>query len=389
MGLTSRNGGVENIINEHWWDGQANGQPGTFTGGDGYLIEANSDEARAPLITFRSVIASDHIAEFIPWVTSFSDTWSSDWSSEHVFGRSDPIYTWKSTGRNIALGFKVIAGSYREAYINMCNVSKLTRMLYPYYAEGRESLATAVGKAPLVRIRWGNLIMNSQDASWTGGMGGDEANYMNGLLGVIKSVSVTPDFEEGMIEGPGPSSYYPKLWNIAVDFGVLHENILGWTGNYEMADHDTVDEDSRVGGDGMYNRADGYGWIPETPPLGADSDGTANTGYPYGIKSTGCQSYSYSLLNAPDEGLAISAEGTGASPDTDAGILEQEIRQQQLTNFYTRGDERPASDYDFGETDRDRSLEPGPRHLTRTAYTPVARPIGNLGSPGSRGQGGY
>ena len=210
-------------------------------------MEAQPGTGRATAITFRSVIAEDHIAEFVPFVTSYADNWSSDWSAEHVFGRSDPIYQWKSTGRSISLGFKVVAGSYREAYTNMCNVSKLTRMLYPYYADGRFSLATAVGKAPLVRLRWGNLIMNSQDAVWTAGVGSAEAEYQNGLLGVIRSLSVTPDLDEGMIEGPGPGSYYPKLWNISVDFGVLHENILGWTNAYEAADHDTVDENSAMG----------------------------------------------------------------------------------------------------------------------------------------------
>jgi hypothetical protein len=66
-------------------------------------------------------------------------------------------------------------------------------MLYPYYADGRVSLATAVGKAPLVRLRWANLIMNSQDANWNPGIGGGEDSSYNGLLGVIRSLSITPD----------------------------------------------------------------------------------------------------------------------------------------------------------------------------------------------------
>ncbi len=397
MGSFSSNNGIGSVTQHHWWDGQASGRPGTFTGGDGHLMEAQPGTGRATAITFRSVIAEDHIAEFVPFVTSYADNWSSDWSAEHVFGRSDPIYQWKSTGRSISLGFKVVAGSYREAYTNMCNVSKLTRMLYPYYADGRFSLATAVGKAPLVRLRWGNLIMNSQDAVWTAGVGSAEAEYQNGLLGVIRSLSVTPDLDEGMIEGPGPASYYPKLWNISVDFGVLHENILGWTNAYEAADHDTVDENSVVGEFGLLNRSGHFGWIPEVgAEVGIGDTAAANTGYPYGILSTGCQNQTYQTAmneNIFDEGFEIMQdylEPTSATPDTDAGILEQEIRQQRLTNFYSRGDSRDAPGIDPNNplSSRDRTLEPegGRQSLDRT---PVRRFTGNRQSPGSRGQGGY
>ena len=381
-----------NIIDRHWWDGQAQGKPGTFTGGDGHLMEQGGGNARASLLTFRSIIDESHIAEFTPFITSLSDNWSSDWSAEHVFGRSDPIYQWKSTGRSISLGFKVPAGSFKEAYVNMCNVSKLSRMLYPYYADGRVSLATAVAKAPLVRIRWANLIMNSQDAEWTPGLGSGESSIHNGLLGVIRSLSITPDLEEGMIEGPGENSYYPKLWNVSVDFGVLHENILGFskTDVHHAAVEPAVLQDGYEfpGVDAYTSYA--YNWIPE---MGVDENDITATGYPYGIKSDGCQNYDYYVFtnheSVTDETPEY-LEPTSGTPDTDAGILEQEIRQQRLTNFYSRGDDRDAVDFDFinSPSNRDRTLEPegGRLPLDRT---PVSRFTGNRQSPGSRGQGGY
>ena len=378
-----------NIIDGHWWDGQALGKQGSFTGGDGHLMEQGTGNARASLLTFRSIIDHSHIAEFTPFVTSFSDNWSSDWSAEHVFGRSDPIYQWKSTGRSISLGFKVPAGSFREAYVNMCNVSKLSRMLYPYYADGRVSLATAVGKAPLVRLRWANLIMNSQDADWNPGIGAGEDSSYNGLLGVIRSLSITPDLEEGMIEGPGENSYYPKLWNVSVDFGVLHENILGFSKTRVM--NPATETVGDLPGRDAYISYE-YNWIPE---MGVgEFDEEARTGYPYGIKSDGCQNLTYYLANTQD--LPVTPpleylEPTSGTPDTDAGILEQEIRQQRLTNFYSRGDNREAVDFDFSNSysgNRDRTLQPerGRRALDRA---PVSRFTGNRQSPGSRGQGGY
>ena len=79
-------------------------------------------------------------------------------------------------------------------------------------------------------------------------------------------------------------------------------------------------------------------------------DEEARTGYPYGIKSDGCQNLTYYLANTQD--LPVTPpleylEPTSGTPDTDAGILEQEIRQQRLTNFYSRGDNREAVDFDF------------------------------------------
>jgi hypothetical protein len=377
----SINGSIWDVPEQNWWDGRAQGQPA------GQIPFAHTMEARAyraSMITFKSVIAGDHVAEFIPWVTSFSDNWSSDWSSEHVFGRSDPIYQWKSTGRSISLGFKAVAGSYREAYINMCNISKLTRMLYPHYADGREMLATAVGKAPLVRIRWANLIMNSQDANFVPGQGSDDYMDAHGLLGVIKSVSITPDLEEGMIEGPGPDSYFPKLWNISIDFGVLHENILGWTNVWEETDD--PDSDSRTYGDSMYSRTGGYGWIPEVGSIDpTTSTGTAETGYPYGIKSTGCINNNGHYPDSEGEGV----EETGESPDTDAGILEQQIRQEQFSTFYSTNDGNSVVDFDMTDINRQRSLSPSEGRV------PVGRSVvrrftgGTSGRSGTRGQGGY
>ena len=162
------------VHNRHWWGSSINRTWKTAK-------DVYQRSGKAPPITFRSIIASEVVAEFSPFITNFSDNWNSDWASEHVFGRSDPIYQWRSTGRSISLGFKVVAQSYNEAYVNMCNISKLTRMLYPYYEQNSVALATAVSKAPLVRIRWANLLMNSQHAEWTDGQGDGGQYHEHGL----------------------------------------------------------------------------------------------------------------------------------------------------------------------------------------------------------------
>jgi hypothetical protein len=209
------------------------------------LSDAYAD-SRNFTIEFQGVIPGTepgHIAAFKPYLTNYSDNWSSDWAGEQVFGRTDPIYTWRSTGRSISLGFKTVAASYGEAVSNMCNIQKLIKLQYPFYMSDSPELATTISKGPLVRIKFANLIMGNAHDTHSVMEGGDQlpADWYRrpdsfdtpanpkGLLGVIKSLSCSPDLEEGMVEGFGTAALYPKVWNVSLEFGVLHENILGWT----------------------------------------------------------------------------------------------------------------------------------------------------------------
>ena len=295
--------------------------------------------SRDNAITFKSIIAGENgIATFEPFITSYSDNWSSDWNAEHVFGRSDPIYTWKSTGRSISLGFKAVAASYKEAYANMCNIQKLQKMLYPYYYTDGINLATTVAKAPLVRIRFANLIMNTQKALVYGDApnGNRDYNDQNGLLGVIKTLSCTPDLEEGMIEGPGAGLLFPKVWNVTVDFGVLHENILGWS----KENRDRLQTQVEAGFHRPVTITESHlSWIGD---LTGDE-----TGYSYGINSDGCidghaafegrdgfGAYGDAINTGVEtEGAVDVAVSTQGTPNKDALIEEAEIVQEQLTRF--------------------------------------------------------
>lgn len=340
-----------------WWDGSQN-KKDQMTLKDHYVM------SRDNAIVFKSIIAGENgIATFEPFITSYSDNWNSDWNAEHVFGRSDPIYTWKSTGRSISLGFKTVAASYKEAYANMCNIQKLQKMLYPYYYTDGINLATTVAKAPLVRIRFANLIMNTQKAYVEGAASMSNADYTdeNGLLGVIKTLSCTPDLEEGMIEGPGASLLFPKVWNVTVDFGVLHENILGWSKLVEEDCPDCVFSFNSPTG------RTGLNWI-------GDITGD-QTGYPYGINSNGCIDGAMSFKNGnattfSGDNYDGSATSTAGTPNKDALIEEAEIIQEQLTRFdsFSRSTPKESQTNLFGETNMLRS---------------------NLISPSTRGRGRY
>ena len=62
---------------------------------------------------------------FKAWVTDFSDKFESEWGSEEVYGRMDPIQTFKGTKRTIDLAWDVVAASEEEAIDNMKKCTRL------------------------------------------------------------------------------------------------------------------------------------------------------------------------------------------------------------------------------------------------------------------------
>ena len=86
-------------------------------GTDGY---ANH---RGAYISFQHV-PSKRSVKFKAFITAFNDSYNSDWATETVFGRVDPIYLFKSTTRKITLGFKLPAESASEAFENLGRIQK-------------------------------------------------------------------------------------------------------------------------------------------------------------------------------------------------------------------------------------------------------------------------
>ena len=174
------------------------------------------------IIRFQSTIAKNEknplIVEFKGFITEMSDNFQSSWETEEVYGRMDPIGTFKNTKRTISLGWTVPAESVREAKSNFDAMRSLTAMLYPGYSAGQvevngESFTTAnsISKPPLIRLSYANLI---------------QASNGDGLLGWVDGFNVQPNLEMGFfIEG---TNQFPKVYTMSCNFNVLHEHDLGW-----------------------------------------------------------------------------------------------------------------------------------------------------------------
>lgn len=187
---------------------------------DAYAVKTASE------LQFKSMVTG-HTVTFKAFITDFSQQFSSNWNSEDVFGRMDPIATFQGTKRNISLGWLVPAEGLGVAKNNMAMINALSTMLYPGYTGDTmmvdgEALtnASSIAKAPLIKIKYANLITSNN---------GDD-----GLLGYVDGFTINPDFEAGeFIEG---DNHYPKVYTISCGFTVLHQNDVGFDNNGDWID---------------------------------------------------------------------------------------------------------------------------------------------------------
>ena len=190
--------------------------------GEGSTEYANKTNS---IIRFESTIAKNAridgkplIVEFKGFITEMSDNFQSSWETEEVYGRMDPIGTFKNTKRTISLGWTVPAATVNEAVSNFTAMRSLTAMLYPGYTAGQvnvdgRSLVTAnsIAKPPLIRLSYANLI---------------QAANGDGLLGWVDGFNIQPNLEMGFFVKR--NNQYPKVYTMSCNFNVLHEHDLGW-----------------------------------------------------------------------------------------------------------------------------------------------------------------
>lgn len=174
-------------------------------------------------ILFTSVISGNAV-KFKAFLTAFEDQFKSDWNSEQVYGRNDPIQTFKNTTRTISLAWDCPAASFSEAKSNMIAAATLVRMLYPSYQ--RTGNVSTIKKSPLIKVKFRNLIKSAVDAT--------------GLLVTIDGFNFSPEIEAGWFDrdeaGQGDlneDELIPKLLKFSCNMTVLHRQTIG---------HDTTDQ---------------------------------------------------------------------------------------------------------------------------------------------------
>ena len=227
----------------------------------GTMVKGADDYAnkRGAYISFQHV-PSKRSVKFKAYITAFNETYNSDWASETVFGRIDPIYLFKNTTRKISLAFKLPAASESEAFENLGRVQKLLQFLYPNYTELPDEghgqggvFAQTISQSPMIRLKVMNLLVDQKhvrgqktDPSTKGFadydyyverkraiMGPRDAG--RGLLGVIDNVTVNHNLEgnDGVFH-EGSGVILPKLIDVTIGFSPIHEHPIGWSDRKEL-----------------------------------------------------------------------------------------------------------------------------------------------------------
>ena len=191
--------------------------------------EATRTYARntSSILRIESVLFNNHFLEFPAFLTDMSQTFTSTWNSENVFGRNDPIGIFQGTVRTVGLAFNVVAGNLEEAKLNTHKLGVFASFLYPSYKQNKGKAIDELGNinivptgtshmygSPLVRVKFANLIDNNLNG---GGAG---------LLGWIGSLNINPVLDNGTFISGG--NHYPKSFDISFDLNVLHDRTPGY-----------------------------------------------------------------------------------------------------------------------------------------------------------------
>jgi hypothetical protein len=202
----------------------------TASGVDRDGLDGAAGEFTLPNITKTMVLTIEHVptgykVEFPAFLTGFSDAYNSEWTSEQVYGRMDPIATFANTRRALSLSWMVPAASAGEASANMDKINAAISFLYPMYTDqAAANKGAIVNMGPLWKIKFGNLVQNAADGE--------------PLMGYVNGLTMDPELDMGMftIGGAGDSmEYFPKAVRLNLEMVVLHQHSLGWSKDGEVS----------------------------------------------------------------------------------------------------------------------------------------------------------
>jgi hypothetical protein len=186
---------------------------------------------------------------FEGFVTQFSDTYTAQWNEEQVYGRMDPLATYQGTKRTITLGFDIPTDSKQMMAWNMAMIQQLIQFMYPVYDSGDLSTQNVLTAAPLLTLKWTNLISSVNNA------GEELVGYINGPIsyapdvaegGFISPAITQHALEEGQLHAGSEAkaevkeirNYFPKKISMNFNFTVLHTHLLGWSPTGETEEDD-------------------------------------------------------------------------------------------------------------------------------------------------------
>jgi hypothetical protein len=150
---------------------------------------------------------------------------SSHYTPEEVYGRMDPIATFKNVKRSLSFNFKLVKSLWNNGAQavtdNAKNINKVVQFLYPAYTGDHFTHRQTIKAPPFFRLTYSNFIGNYADAGRSAGS--------TGLSGYITNFSMNLGNipEEFTIGANG--TFLPMKYGVSFTFNAIHEEFMGWT----------------------------------------------------------------------------------------------------------------------------------------------------------------
>jgi len=160
---------------------------------------------------------------FRAYLEGLSETISPSWNSENYIGRSEPVYTYTNSEREVNFTLKLFAQTKDELNMIYKKINRLTSLCYPEYKPQMEKINKGTDenpseeevtfwekgrmKPPLTRFRLGELF----------------GSVNNEMTGFIKSLSYSyPDESPWEIQ---QGKRVPKYITVDIGFQVIHSTV--------------------------------------------------------------------------------------------------------------------------------------------------------------------
>ena len=232
-------------------------------------------------------IATGHTIQFQDFaLTEFSDSLSTSWSKQEVYGRMDPIMNFQGTSREISMGVSWKSANSDFMTARHKEITQLMSFQYPTYLATDNALA--IQSPPLLRVSFANLISNN---------GSDGKEVAAGLICAMDGCAYTPALgstpedspmirfggnrtgaNTGLLTDGADAVILPKEISLKFKFTVLHEDSLGWHYNGDASSYDWMGPKNASFGPGFMPGK--YGGGAATLPSAAASSTSNSTSEP-------------------------------------------------------------------------------------------------------------
>ena len=143
----------------------------------------------------------------------FTENYNLEWNSENVFGKMDPIMSYKTTNKSLSIEFITTGTAACQAAVDLS--------MYMYPTQKRDGNALYIKDPPLLRVYFKGLIQSQDDT---------------GLLCACTNFSLergqfyddTTTSAQGELEGQNTGSPQATQMVVQMDLVPLHEFELGW-----------------------------------------------------------------------------------------------------------------------------------------------------------------